>query len=359
MKVKDHTLKSGGRIQTGSGSPSSTRAERGTYLHLLHNITNIYSINKLKGGHFTIYIDNKQVIEHSELPSPEDGPSKSLLYDYDILQGINHYKTTLKNKYNLTIKMQHIYSHLDNTLKQQKIIKARGITTLQNHLQNTTAQDINKICDIEANLHYNDPSYLPLPYIKHQVYISYHNIPITTKNMSIIQTKHQEKNYIKYLIEKFNWTHKIINQIDWKTLEQYINQITLPQRVQYTKYLHKWRATQKRLHLTNSERCSSSECILCNTPEEDDNHPFHCTNSIMKDAQHKALSTLCKDLNSIKTYPVLTEAIIHYTKSWMTQENPTFIKKLLPNVPIHSLLATAIHQQKQDRMGSFCERKNN
>ena len=84
-----------------------------------------------------------------------------------------------------------------------------------------------------------------------------------------------------------------------------------------------------------------------NASEEDDDHPFHCTNTIIKEAQYEALSTLHKDLNSIRTYPVLTEAIIHYTKSWMRQENPTFINKLLPNVLICTLFITTIHQQNK------------
>ena len=123
-KVGDIILKTGGKFNPGSGSPSSTRAERGAYLFLLQNIMDIYSTNTLQGGHHTIYVDNKQVIDYSTLPPISSGPSKFLLDDYDILEGIRYYTQQLTDAFKVSINTCHIYSHLNKKKKDKNITKS-------------------------------------------------------------------------------------------------------------------------------------------------------------------------------------------------------------------------------------------
>ena len=99
IQINEHTLKTGGNIPLGSGKPSSTRAERGAFMHLLQNLTQIYTDNALTGGKLIVYIDNLQVINKSTLPKTETGPTKFLLDDYDLLQNIHHYKNKLEKEH--------------------------------------------------------------------------------------------------------------------------------------------------------------------------------------------------------------------------------------------------------------------
>ena len=107
-KIGDTVLRKGGNIQNGSGRPPSLHEERGAFLFLLQNLTEIYFTHTLQGGHHIIYVDNKQVIDHSTLPPPESGPTKILLDDYNILNGIKHYTHKLETKYGATLQLQYI-----------------------------------------------------------------------------------------------------------------------------------------------------------------------------------------------------------------------------------------------------------
>ena len=125
-------------------------------------------------------------------------------------------------------------------------------------------------------------------------------------------------------MSKFSWTRDTFKIIDWKIIETYLTSLPLTQKVQYVKFLHKWRPTQKKLFHSNPERCSSPECTLCGFPKDNDDHIFHCTHPIMREAQIEALNTLCQDLHHLHIFPPLTEAMINYLKSWMREVPPPF-----------------------------------
>ena len=74
-------------------------------------------------------------MKKSSLHPTGSGPIKFLIDVYDLMQGIHHYKTLAKTKYNLNIQLQHIYSHLDVKKKQEKIIKSQGLDILNHHLK--------------------------------------------------------------------------------------------------------------------------------------------------------------------------------------------------------------------------------
>ena len=67
LKLNSKIFKTGGKIPKGSSHPSSTRAERGAYLHLLVNIYKLATHSSLSHKEIITYIDNKQVIDYSKL----------------------------------------------------------------------------------------------------------------------------------------------------------------------------------------------------------------------------------------------------------------------------------------------------
>ena len=65
----------------------------------------------------------------------------------------------------------------------------------------------------------------------------------------------------------------------------------------------------------------------------------------MKDTQSESLQTLQQDLTQLGTYLILTETIIHYIKTWIKNEKPTFQTKLIKNVKLHTVLHQDITEQ--------------
>ena len=283
-KIGTTILKKGGKVKTGSGNPLSTQAERSTYLFLLQNLIKVYSRLSLSGGHHTIYVDNKQVLDSSTLSQPASGPSKFLLDNFDILESIQNFTDRLTHQYEAKLTLKHIYSHLDNPHKRAKISHTHGIEVLNSHLRNKIGRQLNKVCDTEATNHHQNMTFLPYPIPPHQPQQNFQNTTHTTKNLHYLQDLYQQTKYENYLMAKFNWNREIFNSIDWKIIEQYITSLPLTKKVQYVKFLHKWHSTQKKLLRTNPERCSSPECILCGFPEDNDDHIFHCTHPIMREA---------------------------------------------------------------------------
>ena len=55
-------------------------------MHLLANISYLTETHNLKNSHLIIYIDNVQVIDHSQLPKQGTGSTAFLLEDYDVLE---------------------------------------------------------------------------------------------------------------------------------------------------------------------------------------------------------------------------------------------------------------------------------
>ena len=94
-------------------------------------------------------------------------------------------------------------------------------------------------------------------------------------------------------------------------------------------------------------RCSSPECLLCKAHEDNDDHLFHCTHPIMREAQMETLTTLRAELQKIEVSAPMTESLVHYIKSWMRITEPTFISKLSPSIPFHNTLMQAITEQDQ------------
>lgn len=167
--------------------------------------------------------------------------------------------------------------------------------------------------------------------------------------MNYLQDIYQQTNYEKYLCEKFKWNKNTFNSINWPQLSYHCNTLPLPQKVQYIKFLHKWRPTQKNLFYSNSVRCSSPACLLCGEQEDNDDHLFHCTHPIMRDAQMETLATLRTALQEIEVSVTMIESIVHYIKSWMRITEPTFITKLSPSIPLHKIIIQAITEQ--DKIG--------
>ena len=226
IKLETHILKTGGKIPKGSSTPSSTQAERGAYLHLLLNIYTLASQLSLSHKVFQTYIDNKQVIDYSTLPTRGSGPTAFMIEDYDLLDGIRYYTELFHTHFQINLQQTHIYSHLDDRKKQEKIAQKHGEDLLQLHLNNNTARTFNQECDNGASKHYSDFTYLCTPAIPQQINILFHGKMHTSKKFHYLHDIHQEQTYKTYLKEKFHWTEQILHTIDWQAIEAYMK--TLP-----------------------------------------------------------------------------------------------------------------------------------
>ena len=98
-------------------------------------------------------------------------------------------------------------------------------------------------------------------------------------NISIIPTsplkiweffkKYNNKNsYEDYQKQKLNWKQSTMEYIDWQLMELHIKQLPVPQKIQYLKFTYKWRPTQKRLHYTNQDRCTTPTIIYITAQTE-------------------------------------------------------------------------------------------
>ena len=89
---------------------------------------------------------------------------------YDILEGIDHCIITLQRRYKITIKTQHIYSHLDDPAKQKKISSTKGEEILKQHITNTIVRELNDIYNKEAALHHKEDNCPKLQSILNQLF---------------------------------------------------------------------------------------------------------------------------------------------------------------------------------------------
>ena len=64
------------------------------------------------------------------------------------------------------------------------------------------ARELNDTCDNESDAHHNDNFFPSITHIPQQIHEKFHNVPLTTKNMSYIQILHQQETYEAYLKKK-------------------------------------------------------------------------------------------------------------------------------------------------------------
>ena len=347
IQLKSKIFKSGGKIPGGSSHPSSTRAERGAYLHLLINIYKLTTQFSLSHKTVHTYIDNMQVIDYSTLPTKGSGPTGFIIEDYDLLDGIRFYTEVLQNKFHIHFHQIHIYSHLDDKQKQNRIVQKHGSEHLNLHLQNQTARSLNQTCDTEASLHHNDTVSLITPTIPNQINVFFQGHLHTSKNFHYLHDIQQEHRYKTYLQEKFKWTDKTLDLIDWNVIEHYMKTLSISQKVKYIKLAHKWRPTHSKLFQTSNGTTQPPECPLCGDDKEDDDHPYTCTNPVMQDAHKEALQKLKKTLKNFGTYPLLIEVISHYLKHHMKGLQTDYTHRLIESIPIHKSLLKNIQDQTQ------------
>ena len=345
LKLNSKFFKTGGKIPKGSSHPSSTRAERGVYLHLLINIYKLATHSSLSNKEIKTYIYNKQVIDYSNLSTQGSGPTGFMVEDYDLLDGIRYHTELLQNKYHITFQQKHIYSHLDDSQKRRKIEQKHGESHLNLHLHNKTTRTLNQICNLEVETHHQDSSYLQTPKTPKQINVLFQGQLHTSKNLHYLHAILQEQQYKSYLQEKFNWSDQTLKLIDWEAIEYYIKTLTIQKKVKYIKLSHKWRPTHHKLFQTSNGETQSPGCSLCGADKKNDNHPFSCTNPTMQDAHKESLKNLKKTLKTIGTYPLMTEVIIHYLKNWMKHTQPDYTHRLLQSIPIHHSLLQNIQDQ--------------
>ena len=74
-------------------------------------------------------------------------------------------------------------------------------------------------------------------------------------------------------MKKFEWNQEEFDQIDWDTIQTFIQTLLLEQKVSFIKYSHKWRLTNKKLTQMEYTENENPKCILCGEIEHND-HPF-------------------------------------------------------------------------------------
>ena len=226
-------------------------------------------------------------------------------------------------------------------------MKHHGQETLNKHLQNTSARNLNDQCDTEASKYHTSAFILPTPVLPTSISANFQNIPHSSKNFNYIFDMLQEQKYRTYLTEKFKWTPHTWHKIDWTTLHNYIKKLNTSQRVQFIKLSHKWRPTHYKLYQATNGDTQSPSCPLCGEEKEDDDHPYQCSNPIMRDAQMDEIRKTKLQLQDIGTYPLLTEAITFHLKHWFRQAQKNYTQRLLLHIPLHQSLLQNIKDQSE------------
>merc|ERR1712115_272545 len=273
---------------------------------------------------------------------PGSGPYKFLLTDYDYARAITKIEHQLQYNHNITLHYHHIYSHLDDPEKRNKLLQKIGSNLLATYLSKTIARAINNACDEEATTHQQTTSRVfPSPVIYMESYFIIDNLIMPSNNFSNIYQRIQKHTYLTYLTNKFQWQELDIQNINWQNLGKALSTIPQTKRATIGKYIHKWRPTHKKLHQISHPGIITPTCPICAKEEDTDNHCFSCDHWELQQEQLKALERLRQKLQKIKTYPIITQTITSHIYAWMRNIPPRATHFSISN-PLHLQVQKAI-----------------
>jgi hypothetical protein len=168
------------------------------------------------------------------------------------------------------------------------------------------------------------------------------NTVISNQHDRTIRTHSSEKEVKEYLMRKNNWTHDVINTIEWKSHGGAIQQLPSRQRKSVIQFIHNWLPTNTShsLQFVHNARL----CPLCNIHDETVEHFLSCDqpciNKLWQDLALKLKQKIQKYLpTSNHQLPKLIEYSLVHWRTTMIPTFPSFLhSRFLPLFNAQSLI---------------------
>ena len=156
----------------------------------------------------------------------------------------------------------------------------------------------------------------PLPLPDQTIQISFHG-DVYERGCKQQARRHLHgQNAEMYIREKFGFTQKTLDLIDWSSIKDSNQQLSVKERATQSKYVYRWSFTSKRENRLDPNK--TPMCPLCGKEEENQHHVQCCKDRRATKVREELRDELEHDLEELKTHPDLATLII---RSLQTQEN--------------------------------------
>ena len=278
------------------------------------------------------YIDNLGLIKRLN-HGVETSISHTQHPDADLIREIH----TVTDSLPFSLQRHHVRSHqYDNTNDLDDI---------------PVPERINKMCNISADLAYNDPSCPssppPLELLPQtRAAILWHNKLHTHKIISTFTFAFQDSQLRDYISKKANWNPSTTELISWIHIKTALLRTTSSVQCKaFIKFSHKLLATNEIRNQRN--RSHDHRCTRCHCSHEDWDHIFQCR-KLNQDFLTSTLSVLRSTLQSLSLSKPMIFLLIHGITSWLKSDPIIFPSSHLETIhsdPDLQLLLTAFSDQ--------------
>ena len=114
-------------------------------------------------------------------------------------------------------------------------------------------------------------------------------------------------------------SHQTFNQVNWESIR--LSTRNHSDKNQMLKCLHNQWPTYERNH--RWKIADTNMCPLCNTKPETWQHVLQCSSVHATRQRAQSISNIRKELGIVKTYPDLTDHIIHIITTFSSDQQPT------------------------------------
>jgi hypothetical protein len=243
---------------------------------------------------FHSYLDNLEIVNHTQLSSNLTFASAAIIPDYDILIAISNEQRTLSSLCRLP-NTQHVRGHQDQSKSHHQLTRPEQLNVRADQLATKALQEIStskKEFPSQANPH------CPI-YLLNQGYI------ISSKEQSTLRWKWSELRLQLYYRDKFKLKVPQLFQINWFGHHS-ARRTFSPSEINFSiKLTINWLPIGKM-----AERYGDiiTQCHRCNDPETL-HHLFSCRQNIK--AQQQYIKQLDASLISFNTDPDIRQTIVH------------------------------------------------
>jgi hypothetical protein len=241
----------------------------------LHNMMRHFNITIPEQHQWTIYIDNKSLIQRlNSFRTRTNIPRWNLRPDEDICKVAAH----LLRK--LPACLKHIKSHQD---KNQHIDKLPFEAVLNTMADKEATMQRQRMHEPDSNVNIIGAAQLRIE-----------NVTITRDSQRWLLHQAGRIPILQYYKERFGWEESTFERISWKTQLAVLHKYNQDDQTRITKFVHGWLPTQHRKFKEGTAK--SPRCLLCASLMEDNIHLLHCTHKDLRNLQYKIQQHLLNQL---------------------------------------------------------------
>ena len=173
-----------------------------------------------------------------------------------------------------------------------------------------------------------------------------------TKGMKeAIHGAYHDDDLKKFLCNKFSWTNRTFNKIDWEAHAHGLRKKPAVYVTAIIKLVHRWQPTFKRTNQYTKHRTSKSRCCLCDEVEEQ-HHYMKCTDQYYVLARKNEWLELKKKMKRWHLHDSIFQAIWTGMENW--RQGNTNRPELRPNVDQPLMTNAIIHAyEEQTEIGWY------